>query len=153
MRVYRLSKKKYREDLSGRGAEIAGGRWNSIGVALLYTGENRALCTAEIAVHTPLGVTPQDYYLITIALPNVGMKEIRAEDLEKNWRTFPHQPYTKTYGDDFVRRNEHLILKVPSAVIQGEYNYLINPKHPHFQQVKIVRSEPFVFDKRLFEKG
>ncbi len=111
MRVYRLSKKKYREDLSGRGAEIAGGRWNSAGVALLYTGENRALCTAEIAVHTPLGVTPQDYYLITIALPNVGMKEIRVEDLDKSWRTFPHQPYTKTYGDDFVSRNEHLILK------------------------------------------
>lgn len=152
MIVYRLSRKRYKEDLSGKGAEIAGGRWNSIGIALLYTGENRALCTAEIAVHTPLGITPIDYYILTIELPKTEIERIDSKDLKKDWRTFPHQAYTKFYGDDFVKRNESLILQVPSAVIQDEYNYLINPKHEKFDKVKILESEPFRFDRRLFEK-
>ena len=152
MIVYRLSRKQYKDDLSGKGAEIAGGRWNSIGIALLYTGENRALCTAEIAVHTPLGITPQDYYIITIEIPKTKIEMVEEDSLMKNWRTFPHQPTTKLYGDDFVKRNESLILRVPSAVIQREYNYLINPKHKKFKEVKILNSEPFRFDRRLFEK-
>ncbi len=152
MKVYRLSREKYKDDLSGRGAEISGGRWNSIGVALLYTGENRALCTTEIAVHIPLGITPQDYYMITIELPKAKIEEIAIKDLPKNWKTFPHQQFTKKYGDDFVKRNKSLILKVPSAVVQGEYNYLINPRHKKFKAVKIVKTEPFEFDKRLFER-
>jgi len=152
MIVYRLSWEKYKEDLSGRGAEIVGGRWNSIGTALLYTGENRALCTAEIAVHTPLGTTPQDYHLMTIEIPEDSIEVIKTDDLEENWRRFPHPLYTKFYGDNFVVRNENLTLKVPSAVISGEYNYLNNPKHQLFKNVKILKTEPFEFDKRLFEK-
>ena len=56
MIVYRLSKSKYSADLSGKGAEKAGGRWNSKGVAMVYTSASRALCTAEVAVHVPLGI-------------------------------------------------------------------------------------------------
>ena len=58
MIVFRLCKSMFKDDLSGRGAEIAGGRWNNRGRPMLYTAENRALCTAEIAVHTPLGIVP-----------------------------------------------------------------------------------------------
>ena len=152
MIVYRLSREKYKGDLSGRGAEIAGGRWNSVGVALLYTGENRALCTTEIAVHTPLGIIPQDYHLVSIKLPKAGIEEVHITDLPENWNTFPHQLFTKKYGDDFVHRNRSLILKVPSAVVQGEYNYLINPYHKKFGVVKIIKTEPFKFDKRLFDR-
>ena len=125
---------------------------NSIGVALLYTGENRALCTAEIAVHTPLGITPQDYYLISIELPKTKIEEIQLVELSKKWKTFPHQQFTKKFGNDFVKRNKALILKVPSAVIQGAFNFLINPSHKKFKTVKIIKIEPFEFDKRLFEK-
>lgn len=153
MIVYRLSKKKYRNDLSGKGAEIGGGRWNSIGNAILYTVENRALCTAEIAVHTPLGITPKDYFLISIVVPeNARIKQINKNGLPKNWKTFPLIPSTKKIGDEFVKQNEFLVLKVPSAVIQGEFNFLINPNHKDFKKVKIKSVEPFEFDKRLFDK-
>ena len=145
MIVYRLSKKKYRNDISGKGAEIGGGRWNSIGNAVLYT--------AEIAVHTPLGIVPKDYFLISIEIPgNAKIKEINRNDLPKNWKTFPHIPSTKKIGDEFVKQNEFLILKVPSAVIQGEYNYLINPNHKDFKKVNIKEIELFEFDKRLFDR-
>ena len=141
MIVYRLCLEKYKNDLSGKGAEIAGGRWNSKGVALLYTGDNRALCTAEIAVHTPLGITPQDYYLIILDVPNVIMEVIELKELPKNWQTFIFQPSTRKFGDNFAKRNESLLLKVPSAVVQGEFNYLINPKHKYFKKMKILETK------------
>ena len=64
MKVYRLSKAQFANDLSGKGAELAGGRLNSKGLPMLYTSSSRALCTAEIAVHTPLGIVPTDYVII-----------------------------------------------------------------------------------------
>ncbi len=152
MIVYRLSKAKYGKDLSGKGAEIAGGRWNNIGVALLYTGENRALCTAEIAVHIPLGITPKDYVLITIELPDAKIEEIEGSKLPRRWHSSPPHPFTKSYGDEFSARNDALILKVPSAVVQGEFNFLVNPNHKKAKEIKILKIEPFRFDKRLFEK-
>ncbi|NND07925.1 MAG: RES family NAD+ phosphorylase [Saprospiraceae bacterium] len=142
-----------KDDMSGKGAELAGGRWNSIGQAMFYTAENRALCTAEIAVHTPLGIVPKNYYLISIEIPqDTDMLEIDVKDLPKNWKTFPHSPITKKVCDQFIAQNNFLIMKVPSAVIHGAYNCLINPTHKNFKKVNIVGSEPFAFDKRLFDK-
>ena len=70
MIVFRLSKSRFSKDLSGRGAELAGGRWNSKGLPMLYTSSSRALCTAEIAVHSPLGIVPMDYEIIEIEIPD-----------------------------------------------------------------------------------
>lgn len=152
MIVYRLSREKYSNDLSGKGAEIAGGRWNSKGTPLLYTAENRALCTVEIAVHTPLGVLPMDYCVIEIQLPKTKIMSLEVEDLPEDWKTFPHPISTKQIGDDFVKDNTHLVLKTPSAVVEEEYNFLINPFHAQFHKVKIINKKSFQFDKRLFVK-
>ncbi len=151
MIVYRLSKEQYAEDLSGLGARLSGGRWNSPGVALVYTSESRALCTAEIAVHTGLGLLPTDYRLVTIFFPDQALQsEIDPLKLPHDWRSFPYPPFTRIIGDEFVKENSYLILKVPSAVVPGDFNYLINPAHAEISQVRIVKTEPFGFDKRLF---
>jgi len=151
MIVYRLSKKKHKNELSVKGAEMSGGRWNSIGNAVIYTTESRALCTTEIAVHTPLGIVPKDYFLISIEIPeNIKIKQCELNSLPKNWRTFPHIPGTKKIGDEFLKQNDFLVLKVPSAIIQDEFNYLINPGHKDFMKIKIKSVEPFTFEKRLF---
>jgi RES domain-containing protein len=152
MIVYRLSKAQFANDLSGRGAELAGGRWNSKGLAMLYTSASRALCTAEIAVHTPLGIVPTDYVIVEIEAPEDSLNEISMADLPKNWREFPHTQNTKRIGDLFLKNGSSLILKVPSAVVSGDYNYLINPFHPDFSKVKILRKESFEFDRRLFTR-
>jgi len=152
MIVFRLTKGKYKNELSGKGAEIHGGRWNNKGRSLIYTGESRALCMTEIAVHTPLGIVPKDYFLQSIKVPNLKMLEITYSALEKNWHNFPHEISTKLLGDKFIQENKYLIMKVPSAVIQDEYNYLINPNHKKYSKVKLVKVEEFKFDKRLFNK-
>lgn len=153
MIVYRLVKDVYRHELSGKGAEKYGGRWNSKGRQIIYTAESRALCTAEIAVHTPLGIVPKNFYLQSIELPDtIGMNEIKSSQLTNDWRNFPHEVSTKKIGDTFILESEYLVLKVPSAVIQDEYNYLINPLHRNYSNVKLVTIEEFRFDKRLFQK-
>jgi RES domain-containing protein len=152
MIVFRLSKTKFAKDLSGKGAEKSGGRWNSKGVAMLYTSESRALCTTEIAVHTALGNIPFDYCLTGIEIPdNIVVFAINIADLAPEWKDFPHYNFTQKIGDGFVENKEYLVLKVPSAVVQGDYNYLINPAHPDFRLIKIIDIEPFSFDERLFK--
>ncbi len=152
MKVYRLSKAQFANDLSGKGAELAGGRWNSKGLPMLYTSSSRALCTAEIAVHTPLGIVPTDYVIIEIEIPDDSLEEIKVVILPKNWREFPHSQSTKKLGDIFLKNCKNLTLKVPSAVVSGDYNFLINPFHPDFAKVKILQKEVFEFDRRLFIK-
>ncbi|MEM9674362.1 MAG: RES family NAD+ phosphorylase [Bacteroidota bacterium] len=153
MIVFRLSKSKYSHDLSGRGAEKAGGRWNSKGTALLYTSESRALCTTEVAVHTPLGIVPTEYDLVTLEIPDtVSIYQVEMTDLPTNWKAFPYHPATQRIGDGFVNEGQSLVLQVPSAVVQGDFNYLLNPDHPEMAQVKRVSIEPFDFDERLFRK-
>jgi len=153
MIVFRLSKQKFASDLSGKGAEKSGGRWNSQGTALVYTSESRALCTTEIAVHTPLGNLPLDYQLISIEIPGyIQIMELAAEELPLKWKSIPHSHSTQVIGDNFVSEGKFLVLKVPSVVVPGEYNYLLNPNHPEFNKVKIKSIEPFNFDERLFIK-
>ncbi len=153
MIVYRLSKAKFAGDLSGKGAEKSGGRWNSKGVAMVYTSESRSLCTVEIAVHTPLGNIPNDYELITIEIPDdIKIGEIALSDLPVDWKSIPHSHSTQEIGDKFISKGRNLVLKVPSAVVQGEFNYLINPHHPEHTNVKIKSKDPFSFDERLFVK-
>jgi len=154
MIVYRLSRGRYRFDLSGAGAKIAGGRWNSIGVPVLYTAESRALAALEIAVHTPLNIVPEDYMMITVFIPpKASIHEIKTKDLPVSWKSFPENRHTQTLGDKYFRENDYLGLKVPSAVIQGDYNILLNPLHADFSKVKIMSSERFEFDQRLFIKS
>lgn len=150
MVVYRLSKSLYANDLSGKGAELVGGRWNSKGNAVLYTSQSIALCVTEIAVHIPLGILPKDFELIHIEIPEDLILEIKK--LPKDWQTFPHSDSTQKIGDKFLKDLKYLILKVPSAAVQGEFNYLINPKHKDFEKVKIRKKEKFSFDDRLFIK-
>jgi len=150
MIVYRLSKKIYAHDLSGKGAEIAGARWNSKGNAMLYTGQSIALCVAEIAVHIPLGILPLDYVLVHIEVPETEIFELKK--LPSDWNAFPYSKETQKFGDKFLKENNYLVMKVSSAAVQGEFNYLLNPKHPDFGKVKVEKTEEFSFDKRLFIK-
>lgn len=153
MIVYRLSRGKFKNDLSGRGAELAGGRWNSKGIAVLYTSESIALCTVEIAVHMPLGIVPVDYHLVQIELPDEApLLELPSDELPADWKSFPHGNSTQEIGDAFVLDGEYLALKVPSATVQGTYNFLLNPRHRSFRDVSITNTTPFEFDKRLFVK-
>ena len=148
--VYRLAKEEYKEDLSGYGSYKYGGRWNSKGSALLYTSDSKALCLAEIIVHFDLGICPEDYYLLEIWIPDDQIEYLSTNDLPYHWHSFPYNLVTRKIGDSFISNGKYLCVRVPSAVVQGDFNYLINPDHAAFNKVKIVSSSPFPIDERLF---
>ena len=150
MKIYRLSKAMYAKDLSGLGAEKFGGRWNSQGIPMIYTSQSRALCIAEIAVHTPMGILPNEYVLITLDIPGHAIYRFPLSGLPKDWKAIPPAQSTRWLGDKFVQANKSLAMKVPSVIVEGECNILINPRHPRIQELKITLIEPFDFDQRLF---
>jgi RES domain-containing protein len=153
MIVYRLSKKEYINDISGRGAEISGGRWNEKGFPALYTASSRALAALEVAVHVPFGILPIEYYMVEVELPdNSDILRIKIADLPARWNRNPIVGVTQVLGTDFLKANKYLIMQVPSASVSGDYNYVINPGHADFKSVKVVLTEPFEFDSRLFKK-
>lgn len=152
MEVFRLSQEKYANDLSGKGAAIKGARWNSVGTEIIYTASNRSLAMAEVAVHFSLATLPDDYYMLTIYIPdNTSTKTVQIKDLPPYWNQFPHHKNTQQYGDNFVSQNTYCLLKIPSVVTKGDFNILINPFHQEFSTIKIIGQEKFPFDERLFK--
>lgn len=147
MVVYRITVKEYRKDISGTGAMLYGGRWNSKGRRLLYSASSLSLAALETAVNLPPGAIRKDFYCIEIALNN-SLSIEEPTGLPRDWKSYPYSPYTVEIGDDFLKRGG-FCLKVPSAVIETEYNYLINPEHPAFDQVHLQDIRPFIFDRRL----
>lgn len=153
MRVYRIAKGKYAADLSGTGAEIYGGRWNNKGTKMVYTASSIALAMTEVAVHVPFGLLPVDYVVVSIDVPENSISMITEEDLKDiEWNSHPPSHITQKIGDTFVSQNTDLILKVPSAVVEGDFNFLINLAHHEFSKVQVMAVNPFQFDKRLFRK-
>lgn len=152
MRVFRLSKKKFSKGLSGKGAAKSGNRWNSKGTEIIYSAESRALAMAEVAVHLTLATLPSDYVMIEIDLPDsIALKELKLKDLPDDWDTHPPVRSTQKLGDEFIDASDRCVLKVPSAVVQGDFNYLINPYHEDFKKIKIFNVQDFPFDKRIFK--
>lgn len=150
MIVFRLSRKKYKDQLSGYGASLNGQRWNSKGIEVIYTADSRALANSEVAVHIPLGILPRDYYMVEIEIPSsVQIPELPVESLTVGWDTVPNTMASQIVGDRFVFENRYAVLRVPSVVVKGDFNFILNPKHKDFCKIKIVSTTPFPFDPRF----
>ena len=48
-----------------------------------------------------------------------------------------------------MQEEKSLLLRVPSAIVANEYNFLINPRHSEAVKVRLVDTESFLFDTRL----
>jgi len=150
MNIYRLQRKKYGTQLSGKGASIGGGRWNSKNTEIIYCAESRALAMAEVIVHIEIDTAPT-YAMLSIDIPkSIKVKEVATNSLPINWSVFPHQYQTQNVGDKFIAVNKFCLLKVPSAIVHGDYNILINPFHKDFSKIKVVDVANFPLDERLF---
>lgn len=152
MTVYRIEREKYlKSTLSGNGASVSKGfRWNSVNTRMVYTAESRALSILEVAVHLDLTDLPTDRYYVKIEIPDtISILEVEIEDLPDDWDSKPPVITTQVIGDDFVLENEAAVLKVPSSIVPGEFNYLINPLHPEAKLITVTGTQPMSFDSRL----
>jgi RES domain-containing protein len=151
MRVYRIAKKDYVTDLTGLGAKLYGGRWNHRGTALIYTSETRSLATLEFLVHVSLPCVPTGLSIATIEIPDdLVPEEMTPESLPRNWREHPSSSKLADIGTQWAKSNRGLLLRVPSAVVEEEFNVLMNPSHPDIVRVVFLEVKPCELDERLY---
>lgn len=148
--LFRITRTKYAKDLSGVGARLSGARWNYKGTPIVYTAQSRSLAALEALVHMSQSDFLSKRKLVTIEIPKtITTETITVSDLPSNWRTHPPPFKLADIGTKWAVEKESLLLRVPSAVVDGEFNVLINPLHPDIGAVKVAKIEDFVFDSRL----
>jgi len=150
MILFRLTKSMFANDLSGNGARLFGGRWNSEGRPAIYMAATRSLAVLESLAHINPTNIPDDMVLLTIEVPD-DVISLDTELLPENWKQSPEPHILKQIGNSFLQKNEHLLLKVPSALVPEEFNYLVNPRNPNIEKVKIKAKTPFTFDERILK--
>jgi RES domain-containing protein len=149
MRVWRVARRVY-SALDGEGARRAGGRWNSPGLPVVYASSTLSLAILELLVHTDPDLIPRDLQAFEIDCPgSLAAEVLDARSLPSNWRNIPNHPVCRALGDEWLKRGDHPLLGVPSAVVPEELNYLINPAHPDAALIQVVRARAFSFDERL----
>ena len=151
MEVYRIAKCKFINDLTGIGAATFGGRWNSKGTHLIYSAASPSLALLETVVHIS-NIPLERYCMITISLPENKIKEMSSKDLPENWFVNPSADRLKFIGDQFIKANVFLALKLPSAIMMEDFNLLINPNHADFSKVNRVFVRTIPIDERLLKK-
>lgn len=148
-RAWRIVKVKYAATaFDGEGARRYGGRWNSPGARVVYTSSTLSLAALENLVH----LTPPlsfKYSVIQIEFDEALVETMTLANLPKGWTEEPPPPFTKAIGDLWVKEARSAVLELPSAIIQAETNYLLNPAHPDFVKLVIGNPAPFSFDQRL----
>jgi RES domain-containing protein len=140
-------------DLTGKGAELTGGRWNRKGVPMIYTSTTRALACLETLVHFASGVLlPLNRFLVRIEIPReCWTQRRRFGSLSKHvgWDAEPPGRVSQQLGSAWADENETLLLEVPSIVVEEEANVLINPRHADASRLSATMVRKWVYDRRL----
>jgi RES domain-containing protein len=135
---------------SGDGSRRSGGRWNSRGYRAVYLADSLALATLEVMVHGVSYATLQNYVCIVATIPKKIIQEVDLKSLPGNWQDDLPPAEVRELGDRWLNEQKSAALKVPSAVIPVEFNYVLNPRHKDFRKIEIAEPLSLVFDKRLF---
>jgi RES domain-containing protein len=149
---WRIVKKKYAgRAFDGEGARNNGGRWNSAGVPAIYTAGSVSLAILEMMVHAepPL----PGYVVIPVTFDSVLIRDVNAARLPAGWNAFPAPAAVIGMGDAWLRSRKSVVLRVPSALVVSESNYLLNPAHPDFPALVIGDPVELPLDPRLVKWG
>ena len=147
MFVYRIALTKWSKSLASSG-KVA--RWNSEGNNMIYTAASRALACLESVVHRSRKGVIDEFKVMVIEIPSeIKIEKISFDDLPENWFMYEHFETCGAIGDQWLKKNTSAVLRVPSAIILNEFNFLLNPEHPDFKKIKLIRIEDFRFDPRI----
>lgn len=135
--------------MSGEGAFLFGGRWNSKGLRVVYLGTSLAQASMELLIHLGRADILRTYHKMEVRFDVSLVQHIDLGDLPDDWASPSMAPSVQAVGDAWVEEAGSLILQVPSAAIHGEYNYLFNPRHPDAVKAKYGQITAFQYDPRL----
>ena len=151
MELFRVTREKYQNDLSGNGAALNGGRWNELGYPSLYAANSRSLAILEVLVHLRQPQPPIDYRVVVLYVPDtMPAMTLTERQLPDNWKQ--NETHTQQIGSQWLRSGESLLLRIPSVIVRSEYTCLLNPTHELFANIQIIDTEPIEFDSQFFQK-
>jgi RES domain-containing protein len=105
----------------------------------------------EYFVHIEPDDPPKNLVVVAVDVPDhVSRLSIAVRKLPENWRQIPAPASLAAIGDAFVADRKAAILIVPSVLAPSESNWLINPRHPEFGDIRVQPPEPFHYDDRFF---
>jgi RES domain-containing protein len=140
------------EMMSGEGAFLYGGRWNSKGIRVVYLGSSLAQAAMELLIHLGRSDILKTYCKMEVYFSEDLVQHIALVDLPKDWRDPSMASSVQSVGDTWANNKSSLILQVPSASVPGEYNYLFNPLHPDASKATFSTITEFSYDPRLIKK-
>jgi RES domain-containing protein len=150
MKAWRITKQRHvRTAFSGEGARLYGGRWNSPGVPVVYVAESQSLAVLEVLVHLNAPALLEKYVFLEVDFDVSLVLDLDRSSLPKNWQSDPVPEAIQAIGDRWVFSGDSAVLRVPSVLVPGESNFLLNPRHPDFGKIGISRPQAFRFDPRL----
>jgi RES domain-containing protein len=153
MRVWRISKAKFADSsFSGEGAKLFDGRWNYAGVRMVYTSASLALAAIEFFVHLDPSEAPGDLVSVLATIPeDAAIERIEPEMLPGNWRRMDNN-HLRQHGSNWAKAGSSLGLMGPSAVVDGEWNVLLNPSHKDFARIDLLPARTFHYDERMYKR-
>ena len=150
MHVWRLFRRRFLSTVfSGAGGMYVASRWNHLEVPMVYTATSRALAALEFFVNLEANEAPDDLLMAEAAVPDLFIEMLDLKQLPRNWRSLDNER-CRDIGSGWARSLRSLALKVPSVVVDGDWNVLLNPRHPEFAKVAMGLVKAFRFDERLF---
>lgn len=150
-RCWRIVKQRFATvAFDGEGARLHGGRWNSPGVAMVYTAGSPSLAALEVLVNLNSGAQLAASYVTCVAhFDDSLMQILEPASLPRGWRGSPAPARLRSFGDGWIAAGASPVLRVPSVLIEREHNFLLNPHHPDFASVVVGDPRPFGWDSRL----
>ncbi|MGH9358853.1 MAG: RES family NAD+ phosphorylase [Terriglobia bacterium] len=138
-----------RTAFNGEGARLFGGRWNSPGVAMVYTAQSPSLAALEILVHLDSPELLKRYVVIEVGMDDSLIAHVNLADLPRNWQADPSPVSLREIGDAWATEGRSVALRVPSAMVPMEHNFLLNPHHVDYSKLHVGKPVLFQFDPRL----
>jgi RES domain-containing protein len=80
---------------------------------------------------------------------DVPIDVVTVADLPRNCSAPDPPSKLQNIGQRWLERGPSAILKVPSAVVVEEWNYLLNPQHADFKKLVLGKPKRYQFDRRL----
>ena len=152
MVVHRLAKRRCAHDpLGGAGGLLVGGRWHHKGSRIVYCAQTLSLASLEFFVHFEVLHKAIELVAIGIELPDAIVEDLPAASLPPNWGETPPAAATADVGSKWLKSCRSAALRVPSVLTRGEYNVLINPAHADFRLVRVVSSNHYKYDTRMWK--
>jgi RES domain-containing protein len=156
MQVWRICKQDHiKTSFSGIGGLKGSARWHHRGHLIVYTSASLSLASLEIWVHVDARQPIPSYISVSANIPDdLSIERLPLAALPDDWRGREGRDFsvTRKLGTDWLIRRSSAVLQVPSAVIPGEFNYLLNPKHPDFPKIQQGQPAPFKHDARMWKK-